>query len=259
VDPDNRVMARTLEREWEERLREHEQVLRDYERAKTQARVQLTEQDRARIRQLAGNLRAVWEAPTTQQADRKTMLGLVIEAISLQPVDVPVRGTRVRVQWKAGAVDALLVPRTPPGQHRKPRPEALARLRQLVGEGHQDAEVARMLDGEGYRSGSGQSWTAHKVKRTRYVERIARVAPDQRGGIRPPERLADASWSIAAAAQRYGVHRDTVRGWLAQGLVPVSRGRFGQNPAMQWLTIDEPTDERLQAMAARIARARSRV
>jgi hypothetical protein len=72
VDPDNRVVARTLEREWEERLREHEQVVHDYERAKTQARVQLTERDRARIRQLAGNLRAVWEAPTTQQADRKT-------------------------------------------------------------------------------------------------------------------------------------------------------------------------------------------
>jgi hypothetical protein len=84
------------------------------------ARVQLSEQDRARIRRLAKDLKAVWKAPTTQHEDRKAMVALVIEAVSLQPVDVPKRATLVRVQWKTGAIDELLVARPSRRQRLKP-------------------------------------------------------------------------------------------------------------------------------------------
>jgi hypothetical protein len=80
VDPDNRVVARTLEGEWERCLSELEQVRTDYERAKREQRVELTELDRERIRALARDLPNVWRSPTTRQADRKAMLRLVIEA-----------------------------------------------------------------------------------------------------------------------------------------------------------------------------------
>jgi uncharacterized protein YndB with AHSA1/START domain len=76
VDPDNRVVARTLESDWEQRLRELEAVEQEYAEARRRARVELTAQDRARIRQLAHDLPAVWAAPTTLAADRKTMLPL---------------------------------------------------------------------------------------------------------------------------------------------------------------------------------------
>jgi len=86
VDPDNRVVARTLEGEWERCLSELEQVRTDYERAKREQRVELTELDRERIRALARDLPNVWRSPTTRQADRKAMLRLVIEAVSLTPL-----------------------------------------------------------------------------------------------------------------------------------------------------------------------------
>ena len=145
VDPDNRVVARTLEREWEDRLRELERVERDYERARNEARVQLTQRDRARIRELASDLRQVWNAPTTQQADRKAMLALVMEAITLQPVDIPVRSTRISVQWKAGAVDDLQVARPTSAQLRKPNAEALELIRELAAERKHDSDIAQRL------------------------------------------------------------------------------------------------------------------
>src|SRR5437867_10404023 len=109
-DPDNRVVARTLEGEWEARLQELAEIRRRLENAKREHRVQFTNEDRNRIRSLARDLPAVWRAPTTTPADRKAMLRLVIEAVGIRPIDVPQRLTQIRVQWKTGAVDELTGP-----------------------------------------------------------------------------------------------------------------------------------------------------
>ena len=116
MDPDNRVVARTLESEWEARLQDLAEIRRRLENAKHEHRVQLTDEDRSRIRALARDLPAVWRAPTTTQADRKAMLRLVIEAVAIHPIDVPRRLTQIRVQWKSGAVDELTVNRPGPAE-----------------------------------------------------------------------------------------------------------------------------------------------
>jgi len=85
VDPDNRVVARNLEREWESKLRELEEVERQYAEARRTKPVDLSDADRARVRALARDLPAVWRSPLTPPADRKAMLRLVIEAISSAP------------------------------------------------------------------------------------------------------------------------------------------------------------------------------
>jgi DNA invertase Pin-like site-specific DNA recombinase len=109
VDPDNRVVARTLEADWESRLRELEAVRHQYEDARRARRVQLTAEDRKRVRALARDLPAVWNAPTTRPADRKAMLRIAIEAITIRPIEVPERQTHMQVQWTSGAVDELTV------------------------------------------------------------------------------------------------------------------------------------------------------
>lgn len=70
VDPDNRVVARTLEREWEARLQDLAQVERQYAMARQQKHIDLTAADRTRIRALARDLPAVWRAPTTSPAGK---------------------------------------------------------------------------------------------------------------------------------------------------------------------------------------------
>jgi len=93
VDPDNRVVARTLEAQWEACLQELESIRRQVEDAKRERHIPLTDEDRIRVRELARDLPAVWHASTTQPADRKAMLRLAIEAVTIRPIDVPERRT----------------------------------------------------------------------------------------------------------------------------------------------------------------------
>src|SRR5215510_5752826 len=125
VDPDNRVVARTLEREWEARLQDLDEVERQYADARRTRHVDLTAADRAALRDIARDLPAVWNAPTTSAAERKAMLRLVIEVVSLEPIDIPVRSTRVRVQWKSGALDDQAIERPPWVRAPRPLPRAI--------------------------------------------------------------------------------------------------------------------------------------
>jgi hypothetical protein len=113
VDPENRVVARSLEADWESCLRELEAIRADYERARLMRHVELRDEDRQRARELARDLPSVWRAPTTKPADREAMLRLAIEIVTLTPIDVPERMTRVQGQWTSGAVDELRVARRP--------------------------------------------------------------------------------------------------------------------------------------------------
>jgi DNA invertase Pin-like site-specific DNA recombinase len=179
VDPDNRVVARTLEREWASKLRELGEVERQYAEARRTRRVDLSEEDRARVRELARDLPAVWRSPVTPPADRKAMMRLVIEAISLCPIEVPRRATWVKVAWQSGTVTEIEVPRPPRRQLFRTPPAAVERMRGLAAAGRHDEEIAAILNAEGLRTGRGLPWNPWAVRWTRKKERICRVAPDR--------------------------------------------------------------------------------
>jgi len=247
VDPDNRVVARTLEREWEARLREQEAVERQHADARNEARVELTVEDRRRIRELARDLPAVWAASTTCAADRKAMLRLVIEVIVLHPVDVPKRTTRIRVQWTSGAVSELATERPGKGEHRVHAPEVVKRIRELAAAGLRDDEIARQLDSDGLRTGGGLEWKEDLVRAARRKNGIERVARD-RPSMRPlPLQHPDGRYSVPGAAARFGVSRNVVRSWIRQGLVTATRADFGTHRDVCWLVIDAAAASRLAA------------
>lgn len=203
VDPDNRVVARTLEGEWERRLRELQDVRADYERTKRERRVELTERDRERVRTLARDLPKVWRSATTRQADRKAMLRLVIEAISLQSVDVPRRETLVRVAWKSGAVTDLHVPR-PSTSDIRTSDAALSRLRELAAAGVHDREISERLNAEGFITATGKRWNLDAVRNARSVHRIPRTAASLPTGKPLPDRPQDGCYSVLGAARHFG-------------------------------------------------------
>jgi len=250
VDPDNRVVARTLESEWEQRLRDLEQVRADYERTKREKHVELTEQDREGVRALARDLPKVWRSPTTRQADRKAMLRLVVEAVSLRAVEVPRRETLVRVAWKSGAVTELRVLR-PTIRELISTPEAaLARLRELAAAGVHDRRIAERLDAEGFITGMGKRWNLDTVRNMRSRHRIPSAAPRIAPCTPVPERRQDGCYSVLGAARHFGVSTDVIRLWIAKGAVQVSRqsGKTGTLGAL-WLHVDEETEARLLVLA----------
>jgi hypothetical protein len=78
-----------------------EEVERQYAEARRSKHVDLSEEDRGRGRELARDLPVVWRSPVTSSADHKAMMRLVIEAISLTPIEVPRRSTLIKVAWQS--------------------------------------------------------------------------------------------------------------------------------------------------------------
>jgi len=258
VDPDNRVVARTLEGDWEVALREVERVRQQYEQAQKEHHVKLTKEDRERIRQLAQDLPAVWKSPTTKPADRKAMLRLGIEAISLTPIEVPERATIVKVQWQGGAVTELIVQR--PSRHYRSRtPKAAAkRLGELAAAGLHDEQIAAQLNTEGFRTGRQKPWNTWAVRWARRKENIARTAPDIPRRRPLPNHHPDGRYSIGGTAKLFDVREGVVRGWVQKGVVQAEQESYETYRKVWWLTIEEGQKNELRQRAATVKQRASK-
>lgn len=165
VDPDNRLVADSLEAEWNERLRALTAAQEDYERQRAADRVCLSQEQRDRIVALATDFPALWSDPKTEQRDRKRMLRLLIEDVTLSKRDEIL----AHVRFKGGQTKSLSIPIPPSApQLRKTSPAVIAEIDRLL-DHHTDAEVAAILNERGLTSGEGKPFhrlIVHNLRRT---------------------------------------------------------------------------------------------
>ncbi len=244
IDPDNRVVARTLEREWEEKLRALEEAEAAHRAVRQAEKVELSNADRARILDLACDLPRVWAAETTTPAQRKTLLRTLVREVTLGPVDLPVRATRIQVLWVTGSVSDFLVERPRGGGWNATDDEALAIIRERVLRGEGDEEIATALNAASRGTGTGRPWTAQLVYLLRSKRRIH--APNWTpSNVSRPDRRADGLWSVNGVMRRFGVSRATVAAWVADGrLVPTEGGGKG---ITRWF--DDEAIARMEALS----------
>jgi len=151
VDPENRLVASSLEKQWEEALREERQVQEEYDRYLSKTPLSLTDGEQARIEALAFDIPALWNAAGTTNADRKEMIRCVVERVVVR-VCHDSEFVDVTIQW-AGGYES---------QHEIVRPVAtyaqlrdfeqlMNRVVQLREGGHTAAEIAERLNAEGFR------------------------------------------------------------------------------------------------------------
>ena len=240
VEPENRVVARTLETRWNEKLLELQQVERDYEEARHAKKLVLTPKDKKAILALAKDLPKVWRATTTTHADRKRILRLMIQDAVLSPVDLPERSTKIRLLWKTGAITEVMAPR-PRLPSRTPE-DVIDTIRQLAAQRLADIEIAEELNRRGIKSGRGRPFTLMAVKmiRSNYEIPAGRLP----GGHLPSrDRDERGRYSVRGLAARYRVTDHIVRYWVAIGvLVPEREYRRGP----MWFTITPQVDARIQ-------------
>lgn len=235
VDPDNRVVARTLEREWEARLGDLDEVERQYADARRERRVELSAADREALRMIARDLPAVWRGNSTTPSDRKAMLRLVIEAIALEPIDIPECKTRVRVQWRSGVVDERFVDRIGRGL---PTPTSfIDRIRELNSRGLHDDDIAKLFNDERLVTTRQQPWTPSLIGKLRRKHEIEK-APRAPTKPLPHRHPVTSYFSIPGATKRFGVSYATVTGWIRAGLVVAHREHYDRYDAW-WLDIDD--------------------
>lgn len=213
VEPEHRLVARSLERDWNEKLRVLDQIERDYTEIAPAAASQVSEAQRQGIADLVHDLPAVWQAETTTHAERKQVVRLLIKDVTLTKLAQTVR---VQVRWQTQACSTLEVPRPQPASVvRRTAPEVLIRIRQLATD-HTDIAIAERLNHEGYRSGQGGAFAAGKINWLRYAYGIKSGCPVGPVACATGQR-GDGRYSAQAAAEQLNVTVYTIADWCKSG------------------------------------------
>jgi hypothetical protein len=165
VDPDNRLVADTLEADWNERLRHLDTLQQQHEQQRKADQGLLSDEARARILALSSDFPRIWNDPRTQPLERKRMVALLIEDVTL----IKAERISMHVRFRGGQTTSLSVDRARPmALVRKTLPEVVQKLDQLL-EACSDREASVQLNALGHRNWKGESFTP---KRTAYVRRM---------------------------------------------------------------------------------------
>jgi hypothetical protein len=163
VDPNNRLVADSLEADWNDKLRVLNAAQERYRQQHDADCAALSDEQRARILALAHDVPRLWRDAATPDRERKRMLRLIIDDVTL------VKGTElvVHVRFRGGATRTLTLPRPAPAWAlRQTSPEVVAEIDRLLDE-YTDVQIARALTERGFRSGTGKPVTIMMVARVR--------------------------------------------------------------------------------------------
>ena len=206
VDPDHRLVAGTLEAEWNEKLRAHAGAQEDYQRHTEQRRHLSEEEVRQKVLSLTTDFPRIWNDPELEAREKKRMLRLLIEDVTLIKADKITAHVRLR----GGATRTLTIDRPlPMAQIRKTKPEVVADIDALLKE-HGDREVAEILNQREHRTWQNQLFTLKKIA---YIRRVYHLK-SRFGRLREQGLLTAKEMS-----QALGVSESTVHNWAQSGLL----------------------------------------
>ena len=168
VDPANRLVADALEAAWNERLRELDSLTQEHTRQQQADQKLLGDEARARIRALAENFPQVWNNERVAPIERKRIVALLIEDVTL----VKAERITINVRFRGGRTTSLQVDKPKPiALVRKTLPEVVKKVDELL-ETCTDRQIAEQLNELGYKNWKGQSFTHKKVIAIRNAYRL---------------------------------------------------------------------------------------
>jgi DNA invertase Pin-like site-specific DNA recombinase len=215
VDPDNRLVARGLEAQWEQRLRELRDAEAEMERRQRQQPRHLNDAERQNLLALGGDLQRVWTAPTTTDRDRKELLRTLLEDVTIAVERAEYRA-RLAVRWRSTDITRLEValPRSNPPTRRTDE-ETIDLIRRLAVH-HADGVIAGILNRQKRRTVSGNRFTAGHVQSLRHHRGIpCRTAASETRGGEPV--------TVRKAAEVLNLAPGTVLRWIEDGFIPAEQ------------------------------------
>jgi DNA invertase Pin-like site-specific DNA recombinase len=209
-EPENRLVARTLEGRLETALGELESQRRKLAQLESRRPEPLTATERQALARIAKDLPRLWAAQTTTARDRKELLRTLIGEIVVTVTDAP-RRAEVEICWEGGARTQLTVPLVHRGVESTRTAEDTVELMRRLAAHSSDRQIAAILNKQGRRTGTGLPFTEPRVKHVRQKHAI-RAAP-------PPDPDSDL-FAIEQAAGELDVTTTTIYRWLRAGLLP---------------------------------------
>lgn len=239
VDPENRLVADTLEAEWNNALRELARAQDELEVARELDRKSHAATDLDQLHTVAKAFPLVWRDRKTAPRDRKRMVRLVIEDATILKGEL----ITIHVRFRGGATTSVTVPRPLTYfEARRTQSELVSEIDQLLAE-HYDAEVSKILVARGRKPGGGGTFDVARVAFIRSTYHLKSFR----------ERLLDSGYiSIDDLATRFNVAREAIKRWRERGLL---RGRR-VNEKEEYVYEDPGNDPRVWKAAQHAARVR---
>ena len=215
VDPENRLVARTLERALEDKLGAQRRAENELATQRARRPALLTEQELAWLSRAGADVRAIYHAPTTTARERKQLLRAVISDIVVT-VNRDEDRAELRIIWQGGATRELNMPLNKTGQHTKVTDEDVVDLVRKLAANCDDTAIALILAKQGRRTATGLGWTKRHVKSLRDARGIPAYQPTETVSAIGDD--ADVA-TINEAERRLGVSRETLYRWLRDGFI----------------------------------------
>ncbi|MFH1892574.1 MAG: hypothetical protein ABIK83_07830 [Candidatus Zixiibacteriota bacterium] len=214
VDPDKRYVTEVLEAKWNDKLRALDEAQSAYEAARERDVATLNQKHTAALKALAGDFSAIWPDDSLPNRDRKRIVRLLIEDVTV------IRDTQLtcHIRFKGGTCRTLNLPLPQSAwEQRLTPPEVVRAIDELLND-HPEYEVANILTRHGMKSGTGQSFTPQRVARIRNAYRL----PNRRTRLRQQGKL-----TARELSDRLGVSCEKIRRCREVGLLTAHECKQG--------------------------------
>jgi len=216
VEPENRLVARTLERSLETTLTAQRQTERDLLAAKARRPVRLSDEELAWLSRAGADVRAVFAAPSTTFRERKQLLRAILTEVVLT-VDHDKRAAAIRIIWQGGSSTELAMAMNKTGAHARTTDEDTVSLIGRLAGSYDDTTIALILSRQKRLTGTGLSFTKTRVKSLRVARGIPAYEPaDQPVSADEQDVLVV---NVPQAERILGVGKVTIYRWLADGFL----------------------------------------
>ncbi|MDJ0701932.1 MAG: recombinase family protein [Leptolyngbyaceae cyanobacterium MO_188.B28] len=241
VEPENRLVARQLGRDWEAKLVAQQQLQADYEQFLQQQPRTLSAAEQQAIRELAADIPTLWAAPTTTQVQRKEIIRQLISKVSIE-VEGDSERVQVRIDWIGGnSTSGLLI--RPVGKYTQLSyyPQLCERIRALRAEGLNAKQIAHQLNQEGFRP-SRKTQTFNHDSVWALMRTLGLTHPDK--AKTSSEELGPHEWWVRDLAQALDMPSPTLLSWRRKGKL---QAREVSEAGQRWIIwADEAELERLR-------------
>ena len=213
VEPENRLVARTLERTWETALARQHQAEADLVTQRARRPTRLDDHEVAWLQHAGADLRRVFDAATTTIRDRKHLLRAIITEIvvAVRPSD---READVQIIWEGGATNSLVLALNKTGGHFRATDEDTVELVRRLAERYDDTTIATILGKQHRTTGTGLAFTRVRVCSLRNTHGIPVFQPD----VTPCDDDGVVV-TIYQAQKLLGVDKSTIYRWLNSGFI----------------------------------------
>ena len=246
IEPENRLVARTLEKKWEETLSSEEKLKKEYDQFLLEQPTTLSSEERNSIRQLASDIPSLWEASTTTQEERKEIIRLLIERI-LVTVEGKTEKVRVEIHWSGGhKTHTHLIRPISKLENLSYFDDLMKRAQELKKEGNTCKEIAVTLNQE--------RWCLPKRKSVfdegtvgSLLSKGSEKDENKKTRSSQASRLPN-EWTLQEVSHKTNIPRETLYAWMKKEGIRSRRAQDVSHKGVWLITADEEEFNRLRSL-----------